>query len=243
MSRNSRTGPVIAVVAVFLVSAFAILGQHGPDAGAQDRASIADRVSALEAWVSSLDARVELLVSEVEWMRANWPGDEVPPEFDPVGATQSLLGVLSQALTAYEAAEGCYPGAKVYAVATDDPQLLFDALYYGPDRYKPETSKSKGIGCAQGPILPLESAWLRLAGQLDSPVPEDAVAQPLSAIVVVDSWGNPVHYIEYASKEPNQKAPVRIGEYAHSPRNRESYDLFSAGPDGTLGTADDIGNW
>lgn len=41
----------------------------------------------------------------------------------------------------------------------------------------------------------------------------------------VDAWGNPFQY----------EFPGR--------RNPDSFDISSAGPDGTHGTADDIGNW
>jgi general secretion pathway protein G len=41
----------------------------------------------------------------------------------------------------------------------------------------------------------------------------------------VDPWGNPYAYIYPGKHNPN------------------SYDLFSAGPDGKQGTEDDIGNW
>ena len=40
-----------------------------------------------------------------------------------------------------------------------------------------------------------------------------------------DAWGRPYHYL----------CP---GKY-----NKDSYDLWSVGPDGVNGTADDIGNW
>ena len=41
----------------------------------------------------------------------------------------------------------------------------------------------------------------------------------------IDPWGNPYHYI-YPGLH-----------------NRNSYDLFSAGPDQQIGTEDDIDNW
>ena len=40
-----------------------------------------------------------------------------------------------------------------------------------------------------------------------------------------DPWGNEYHYVRPGIHNPN------------------SYDLFSAGPDGIAGNADDIGNW
>lgn len=40
-----------------------------------------------------------------------------------------------------------------------------------------------------------------------------------------DPWGNPYQYA------------------APGPRSASPYDLFSSGPDGQAGTADDIGNW
>lgn len=43
--------------------------------------------------------------------------------------------------------------------------------------------------------------------------------------IPVDPWGNDYHY----------ELPGR--------RSMDGYDLFSAGPDGRVGTADDIGNW
>jgi type II secretion system protein G len=49
--------------------------------------------------------------------------------------------------------------------------------------------------------------------------------QTLESPQLLDVWGREIHY-------------VRPG--AHNPK---SYDLFSAGPDGIPGNADDIGNW
>lgn len=49
--------------------------------------------------------------------------------------------------------------------------------------------------------------------------------QLLRPEALVDPWGNPYQY----------RRPGR-----HNP---DTYDIFSMGPDGTEGTADDIGNW
>jgi general secretion pathway protein G len=67
----------------------------------------------------------------------------------------------------------------------------------------------------------------------------------LNALVAVprdsdrnDRWQGP--YMERLPDDPWGK-PYR---YAYpGTQNRESYDLWSSGPDGKTGTADDIGNW
>jgi general secretion pathway protein G len=47
----------------------------------------------------------------------------------------------------------------------------------------------------------------------------------LLAEVPKDVWGNVYHY-EFRGK-----------------RSKDGYEIFSAGPDGKPGTADDLGNW
>lgn len=48
---------------------------------------------------------------------------------------------------------------------------------------------------------------------------------PFLKKLILDPWGNPYHY-----RRPGQK-------------DKGGFDVFSAGPDGQAGTADDIGNW
>lgn len=47
----------------------------------------------------------------------------------------------------------------------------------------------------------------------------------LDAATLKDAWGNPFHYQYPGTHNPN------------------GFDVFSVGPDGQEGTADDIGNW
>jgi general secretion pathway protein G len=51
-------------------------------------------------------------------------------------------------------------------------------------------------------------------------------------------WGGP--YMNKAAKDPWEREYKYVSPGKH---NADSYDVWSAGPDGQDGTADDIGNW
>ncbi len=95
---------------------------------------------------------------------------------------------------------------------------------------------------------------------------EDASARPmtrwreLDLYELVDRWGNPFVYFNAQDYENRQvRAYMRtepdaedyeivtvkpwINPRTKSPYNLNSYQLFSAGPDGEYNTEDDIGNW
>ena len=60
----------------------------------------------------------------------------------------------------------------------------------------------------------------------DSNLTDDAPKQ------LVDAWGNPMRYQPWKGLTPAKNA-----------HNVDSYDLWSAGPDGIFGNSDDINNW
>jgi general secretion pathway protein G len=65
-------------------------------------------------------------------------------------------------------------------------------------------------------------ALRRPPADLPNPAKWDAT---LDSEVPLDPWGSPYHYA------------------CPGPHNPDSYDVWSSGPDGIDGTADDIGNW
>lgn len=64
-----------------------------------------------------------------------------------------------------------------------------------------------------------------LAALRTAPADADHWRGPYLKQEPIDPWGRPYRYLQPGSRNP------------------QDYDLFSLGPDGVEGTADDIGNW
>jgi len=66
---------------------------------------------------------------------------------------------------------------------------------------------------------------------------QDLVGKPSDA-AAANRWGGP--YMDKIAKDPWDREYKYVSPGKH---NVDSFDVWSAGPDGQDGTADDIGNW
>ena len=66
---------------------------------------------------------------------------------------------------------------------------------------------------------------------------QDLVGKPSDA-AAANRWGGP--YMDKIAKDPWDREYKYVSPGKH---NADSFDVWSAGPDGQDGTADDIGNW
>lgn len=90
------------------------------------------------------------------------------------------------------------------------------------------------IGILKGPINTYQTHTRRWPGSL-----KDLVNKPSDA-KVAERWSGPYLEDESALLDPwdNEYRFAAPGKH-----NTESFDVWSTGPDGQDGTADDIGNW
>ena len=66
---------------------------------------------------------------------------------------------------------------------------------------------------------------------------QDLITKPGDA-AAANRWGGP--YMDRVAKDPWDREYKYVSPGKH---NADSFDVWSAGPDGQDGTADDIGNW
>ena len=72
------------------------------------------------------------------------------------------------------------------------------------------------------------------------PTGTNALAELVFRARGTTNWHSPYPYFDKIRVDPWGKNYVYECPGKHNP---DSYDLFSAGPNGRIGTADDIGNW
>lgn len=149
--------------------------------------------------------------------------------------TRSMIENLSIAIKAYEADWHTYPNTGISLSpaganpTSGEAQGMSRVLYFClTTPFRAGTSVATPSGSTNANITPSKTAgpYMELRD-------EDYKGAGTSAYIV-DPLGNPYCYTADTDYNPGTTPPVN---------NTSSFDVWSYGPDLTVGTADDIGNW
>ena len=148
------------------------------------------------------------------------------PERARKAQTAALLATVTNALEQYADDHGRFPTLRPGAVMDDEQQFTCLFLHLNGD-------PTDGYG---GKTLYLDLRGDQVVGGLSRTAGRGAeVEMELPLGTIVDAWGNGLRYLELRS--------VRSTSQPQTARNRRTYDLVSAGPDGEFGTEDDCANY
>jgi prepilin-type N-terminal cleavage/methylation domain-containing protein len=186
------------------------------------------------------------------------------------GKRQADKAVARNLITALETAIGAYENAYGGPPPSGFAALKQARNSAGGSPWKactsPTNDTNEGIEClvlalttAQGGIEPFEWKEDQIENTDDdgiSGVTQFEIGDGTRAVEAVDPWGNPFVYIHHT--QYGQKVRIKLGEGGEGRtidvqaqkseklggyHKKREYQLFSLGPDGEPGTADDIGNW
>jgi len=153
--------------------------------------------------------------------------------------SKSGITAISVALEAYNTVNGIYPNGGVTGAAKDDPVALFTALCTGNPRIGGSKENhlddwpTESIGQWNGPgaefYEPPTEAQLDFSSGMPKP------------LVLLDSWGRPLHYVEFDSRAQTERQ-VSGGMRG---RQGQKFAVWSDGPNkiNDWGKEDDITSW
>lgn len=139
---------------------------------------------------------------------------------------------LATAIENYRGAKGYYPSSE--RPGSGPGRQFEDALVFRL-LYEP-------VAAGAGPHIELRSR------DLDADVGAIGAAAQAGTLLrdrrFVDPWGRPWRYRRWGQLGSAERAsPWHPDDAGYRAQNSDTYDLYSVGPDGVFGTADDITNW